>query len=504
MNDYVIIYDTTLRDGEQAPGFSMNTSKKLIVAKSLQELGVDIIEAGFPASSPGDYESVYEISRQINGPFVSALARCVKSDIEQAGKALYPAIKKEKGKIHVFIATSQIHMDKKLKKSPEQTKEMAIYGIKEARKYTPFVEFSCEDFGRTDINYTIEIVDAAIKAGATTINLPDTVGYRFPDEIEKMFRKVIQSINRDDIVFSIHAHNDLGLSTANSLYAIKGGARQVEVTVNGIGERAGNSALEEIVAAITERTDFFNGLKTRINTQLIIPTSRTLSKITGKNPQLNKAITGGNAFKHSSGIHSHGFLEDEKTYGWIDARRYGGQVELPLTARSGKHQLEAILKQKKISYNQENINEIMQRFKSIADNLDEIYDDSLVMAVRGDNQIPEYYKLIRFKTWFDNQGYADINIQYGEEISRSTAQGNGMINAIENAIHKITRTPLQIIDYSSKSVSKGGESKGIEYITIKNNGYLVRGFGISKDTIHGAAKALIDANNRMKYVLENR
>lgn len=288
MKDYVLIYDTTLRDGEQAPGFRMNSSQKLEIAKALDKLNVDIIEAGFPGSSKGDFNSVYEISKNIKRPIISGLARCVEKDIIAAGKALAPAIKRGKGKIHVFVATSDIHRNKKLKKTKEEIKQLAIYGVKKAREFTPYVEFSCEDFARTDINYTIEVVNAAIKAGATTINLPDTVGYRFPTELKKMFEQVITKINKKDIIFSIHAHNDLGLSTANAIYSILGGARQVEVTMNGIGERAGNSALEEIVAVLTERTDFFKGIKTKIKTEMIIPTSKTVSRITGKYPQLNK------------------------------------------------------------------------------------------------------------------------------------------------------------------------------------------------------------------------
>jgi 2-isopropylmalate synthase len=504
MNDYVIIYDTTLRDGEQAPGFRMNFSQKLEVAKSLEMLGVDVIEAGFPASSKGDFSSVYNISKEIRGPFISALARCVKEDISSAGEALLPAIDRGKGKIHVFIATSQIHRDKKLKKTKEEVKQMAIRGVREAKRFTPYVEFSCEDFARTDIDYTIEIVNEAINAGATTVNLPDTVGYRFPTEIKEMFEEVIERVNRDDIIFSIHAHNDLGMSVANSLYAILGGARQVEVTINGIGERAGNCALEEVVAGLIERPEFFKRLKTRINSELIVPTSRIVSRITGKSPQLNKAITGGNAFRHSSGIHSHGFLEDEKTYGWIDARRYGGKSELPLTARSGRHQLEAILKEKRIWYDPLKVNDIMVRFKDMADNLGEIYDNILVMAVRGDNEIPEYYKILEFDTSFKESGYASIRMMVGEKEFSVSSKGNGMINATENAINKITNIPLEIVDYSSQSLTKGGKSKGIESVIVRNNGYIVRGVGISDDTVYGAAKALVDANNQMKYVLENR
>lgn len=501
MNDYVTIYDTTLRDGEQAPGFRMNSSQKLEVAIALDKLGVDVIEAGFPGSSKGDFKSVYQISQRIKRPVISGLARCVEKDIIASGEALSPAIKRGKGKIHVFIATSEIHRDKKLKKTKEEVKQMAIDGVKKARNYTPYVEFSCEDFARTDLDYTIEVVNAAIKAGATTINLPDTVGYRCPTELKEMIENVIKEINRKDITFSIHAHNDLGLSTANALYAILGGARQVEVTMNGIGERAGNSALEEIVANLTERPDFFNGLKTKIKTKLIIPTSNILSRITGQYPQLNKAITGGNAFKHSSGIHTHGYMQDKKTYGWIDARRYGGKSELPLSARSGKHQVESILKEKNISYNPVDLDKIMERFKQIADKMNEVYDDALVMAVRGDREIPESYKLLNFKVWFEGkEGYSEMQINVKGERVLVTGKGNGMINAVENAINKITKNPLTIVDYSSKSLTKGSKSKGIETVIVKDNGFTVQGIGISEDTVYGAAKAFIDANNKIDYI----
>ena len=505
MEDYVIIYDTTLRDGEQAPGFRMNSKEKLEIAKVLEKLNVDIIEAGFPGSSIGDYESVNKIASEVKGPVISCLARCIETDIIAAGNALEPAIKRGKGKIHVFISTSDIHMDSKLKKTPEQVKEMAIAGVKKAKEFTDLIEFSCEDFARTNIDYTIEIVKAVVGAGATTINLPDTIGYRFPGEIEEMVSKVIRAVGKDNVIYSMHAHNDLGCATANTIHALKGGVRQVEVTINGIGERAGNTALEEIVAAVTERPDFFDGLKTRINTEMIIPVSKLVAEITGKNPQLNKSIVGGNAFKHSSGIHSDGILKKKETYEWIDPKRYGGRSEMPLTARSGSHQLKTILNKKGVKYNEDNLPQIMSRFKNMADKMDEVYDDSLIMAIRGDNAIPEYYKLISFKPWLDEAGgHAKIKVQVNGSIVEVIGQGNGMISATEQAMKKITKIPLNIINYSSKSISKGGASKGIQSIFVKNNGYTVRGIGIDDDTVMGAAIALIDASNKIRYVLEHQ
>ena len=381
---------------------------------------------------------------------------------------------------------------------------MAVNGIKKAREYTPFVEFSCEDFARTDLDYTIEIVKAAVEAGATTINLPDTVGYRFPDEIFEMVKKVIKEVGRDDVIYSMHAHNDLGCATANSLAALKAGVRQVEVTMNGIGERAGNTALEEIIAAVSERSDYFN-LKTRINTKKIVPISKLVSRIVGISPQPNKSIVGENAFRHSSGIHTHGMLKNRKTYEWIEPERYGGKSEMPLTARSGKAQVQRILDKKGIRYNGEDLDEIVERFKEIADKLNEVYDDTLVKAVRGVNEIPEYFKLLEFKAWYDSVdgGNAKIKAKVGEEEKEIIARGNGMINATQNAVNQLNGVSLNIRDYHSAAISEGGEAKGIEEFVVSNKGFYVKGTGISEDTVYGAAKALIDASNKMKFVRDN-
>ncbi len=503
MKDYIHIYDTTLRDGEQAPEFKMDSEQKLEIAQGLAALGVDTIEAGFPATSKGDFYSVRTIAEQVEGPEISGLARCVEKDIVAAGEALEPAIRRGKGKIHVFVPTSAIHRESKFGKSEDEVKQMAVSGVRKAKEFTPHVEFSCEDFARTNIGYSIEVVRAAIEAGATTINLPDTVGYAFPTELQKMFRRVIDETGKPGVTFSVHTHNDLGLATANSVYAVLGGARQVEVTMNGIGERAGNTALEEIVAVINERPDMFNGLRTGIKTELIVPTSNLVSRITGQDPQLNKAITGGNAFRHSSGIHSHGVLKDKRTYEWISPERYGGKSELPLTARSGKHQVEAILGEKGISYKPDKIGEIMERFKDIADSLNTVHDDSLVMAVRGDAEIPEFYKLVSFRSSFDGRGHAEVEILAGKERVYARGEGNGMINAVQNAIINVTGMPLKIDDYNLKSLKGGADAKAIVRVPVRNNGFEVMGTGISEDTVYAGAKALIDASNRMKYVLDN-
>jgi len=505
MDDYVIIYDTTLRDGEQAPGFRMNSSEKFEVALALEELGVDIIEAGFPGSSKGDFDSVNNIAKGIKNPVISALARCKEKDIRAAGEAIKPAIERGKGKIHVFIATSDIHIQNKLKKTKEEVIGMAVDGVKLARSYTPYVEFSPEDFTRSDLDYVVEIVNAVIDAGATTINLPDTVGVSTPEEIIEKVKYVIEHVNNPDVIYSIHPHNDLGLATANSLSALMGGCRQVECTINGIGERAGNASLEEVVAIITERSDFYK-LKTKINTEKIVGVSKLVSKITGRETPWNKAIVGQNASRHSAGIHTDGILKDSKTYEWIDPRKYGGKSEMPLTARSGSHQVIEGLNQKQIKYNPDEIDEIMQRFKQVADDTTgEVYDDSLVMAVRGDEKIPNYYELLEFNPSLDKSGaWIKMVIKVNGNSKTVFAEGNGMIDATTNAIGKFMDFPLRVEDYLSKAIGTGSDAKGEESVILRNNGYRVRGVGIDCDTVRGAAKALIDASNRMRYILENQ
>ncbi|MBN2368582.1 2-isopropylmalate synthase [Candidatus Woesearchaeota archaeon] len=504
----LIVFDTTLRDGEQAPGFWMNTDSKLKIAYALADLGVDVIEAGFPGSSKGDWNAVYKIAEEVKGPEICGLARCIEKDIVAAGTAIEPATARGKGRIHVFIATSQVHRENKLRKSKQEIIDMAVSGIELAKSYTDNIEFSCEDFGRTELEYTVEVVNAAIAAGATTINLPDTVGYRFPTEIEKMVKYVIEKTRGvgKKIIYSIHAHDDLGNASVDTLYAVGAGVRQVEVTMNGIGERAGNSALECVIAGITERPDFFPGIYTDIITEKIIPVSRLLSGITGKHPQLNNPITGRNAFRHSSGIHQDGVNKDKNTYEWISPERYGGCGEMPLTARSGQNQVKRTLDEKKIPYDPEDIGNIMARFKDYADGVDEVYDDVLVMAVRGDNAIPEYYRMDSdaFEPGIrNNQAYARMTMGRDGTEEQICGYGNGMIDAAKDAINKSTGLSLDIMGYKSVSTTTGANAEGIETVIAKNNGYTVRGVGVDCDTVRGAAKAYLDASNRMRYVLEH-
>lgn len=508
MKDKLIIFDTTLRDGNQAPGFGMNVEQKVKVAKALEELGVDIIEAGFPVSSPADYRSVYEISKVVDDSVVCGLARCHPKDIVAAGSALDPAIKRGNGKIHVFVATSPIHREKKLDKDKKEIINMAVNGVKLARNYTDKVEFSCEDFARTELDYTVEVVRAAIDAGAETINLPDTVGYRFPTEIFDMVRYVIENVDRDGIIYSVHAHNDLGQAVSNSLYALKAGARQVECTMNGIGERAGNSALEEIVASVIERPDFFENIVCRINSQLIVPTSKLVSRMYGNDPQYNKAIVGRNAFWHSSGIHQDGVGKDKTTYEWIDPVRYGGNSQMPLTSQSGKNRIMHVLEEKGIYYSLFEIDEIRDRLKSIADivNLDSdgiLYDDHLVMAARGETEIPIYYEIKKFVARIADFSAVDIGLKYQGNIIQLKGTGNGMIDATKDAINKLPDVKIDIVDYDSIALGEGSDALGQQVIIARNNGYRVRGIGVDSDTVRGAAKALIDAANRLKYVEEN-
>lgn len=501
--DKLIIYDTTLRDGEQAPGFRMNSNEKLLIAKALAELNVDIIEAGFPGSSKGDFESVKIICEEVTGPVISGLARCIEKDILACRDALMPAIARGKGKIHVFIATSNIHTENKLKKTKEEVIEMVESSVKLCKSITPLVEFSCEDFARSDLPFTMEVIKTAINAGANTINLPDTVGYRLPSEMYTMVKKVINEINNPEVIFSVHSHNDLGNATSNALYAVKAGARQIECTMNGIGERAGNTALEEVVANIIERNDYFD-VKTNINVEKIVMVSKLLSEITGRNVQWNKPIVGKNAFRHSSGIHTDGVLKNKDTYEWIDPRRYGGKSEMPLTARSGKHQLIIKLQEKGFHFELESIDEIMERFKSLADLSNEVFDDVLLMAVKGDSKIPEYYNVKDFKAWFNKgEGSCRLKLLISGEEKEIVMSGNGMINAIEKAVKELTGLSFEIVEYSSRSLTKGGTSQGIERVILCKDGFTVKGIGISNDTVEGALKALVDGCNKLKYVIQN-
>ncbi len=500
----IIIFDTTLRDGEQSSGFHMNEYEKMKIAENLAKMNVDVIEAGFPCSSPGDFTSVNTISKEIEGPVICGLSRCVEADIRSAGEALEPAIAKGKGRIHTFIATSEIHTKDKLRKSEQEIIDIAVRSIGIAGEYTDNIEFSCEDFGRSDQDYIVRIVTAAIQAGANTINLPDTVGYMLPIETRNKVKYVIDGVGSttdiSNVIFSVHNHNDLGLGTATTLAAVEAGCRQVEVTMNGIGERAGNASLEEIVAIINERMR--DTLYTDIDSSLFFETSRMIGKFTGNYPQRNKAVVGVNAFAHEAGIHQDGMIKSKGTYEWMKAERYGNSSVITFGPRSGRNALQSELKHLGIPFDKEEFNKIYENFLRIADDEKEIDDSHLIMAVTGDTAIPEKFRLTDFRADIRNQvSDAILTIEVDGKEQTSIGEGNGMIDAAVHAINKITGLSLRIKDYSSIAEEGGSDAVGIERIKVTQNSYTVIGFGTDTDTVRGAAKAFIDASNRIAYII---
>src|SRR5688572_11079454 len=384
-NDRVLIFDTTLRDGEQCPGASMNLREKLEVARQLARLKVDIIEAGFPVISEGDFAAVHAIAKEIKGPIICGLARCVPKDIDAAGEAIKPAGKR--GRIHVFLATSKIHREFKLGKAQDEILRLAVEGVKRAKSFVDNVEFSPEDASRTEPDFLAQVCKAAIAAGATTLNIPDTVGWAVPDQYAAIIANLYESIREfqtGEAIISVHCHNDLGLAVANSLAAVRAGARQVECTVNGIGERAGNAALEEIVMSLRTRTDFFGGVRTNVNTSEIVKASRLVSRMSGLVVQRSKAIVGENAFAHSSGIHQDGILKKRETYEIMNPEDVGwGKTELPLTKHSGRAAVASRLRHLGFEMKEADLNAIFAKFKEVGDKKKFVYDDDLTSLVEG-------------------------------------------------------------------------------------------------------------------------
>ncbi|MBV9464126.1 MAG: 2-isopropylmalate synthase, partial [Verrucomicrobiae bacterium] len=393
-NDQILIFDTTLRDGEQCPGGSMNLREKLEIARQLRRLNVDVIEAGFPVISDGDFEAVNRIAREIKGPIICGLARCVPKDIEAAAAALRPAGKK--ARIHVFLATSKIHREFKFNKAQDEILHLAVEGVKRARKLVDDVEFSPEDASRTEPEFLAQVTEAVIAAGATTVNIPDTTGYAVPDQFGRLIRYLYDNVRGiENAVISVHCHDDLGMAVANSLEAVRNGARQVECTVNGIGERAGNASLEEIVMAIRARSDFFEGLQTGVRTQEILKSSRLVSRMSGLMVQRNKAVVGENAFAHSSGIHQDGVLKKRQTYEIMDPKEVGwGQTELPLTKHSGRHAVAVRLKHLGFELSEKDMQTVFLRYKEIGDKKKFVYDEDLAALVEDRiAEAPEVFSL---------------------------------------------------------------------------------------------------------------
>ncbi len=495
MSDKIIIFDTTLRDGEQSPGASMNTEEKIQIALQLERLGVDVMEAGFAAASPGDFEAINLIAKECSKIKVASLARALEKDIKAAADAISPSPFK---RIHTFIATSPIHMEHKLKMAPDMVIKKAVEAVSYAKSLIDDVEFSCEDAGRSDISFLKEIVDAVIAAGASTINLPDTVGFRTPDEIAAMVSEMVKFVN-DRAVISVHNHNDLGLAVANSLAALKAGARQVECTINGLGERAGNAALEEIVMALKTRNELFGGLKTNINTKEIYATSRLVASITGIEPQPNKAIVGKNAFAHESGIHQDGMLKCAQTYEIISAEEIGAvKSDLVLGKHSGRAAFKDRLKTLGFSLNDDEINEAFSAFKELCDKKKEVFDEDIRALVSDEIiKVNEIYTLGALTTSSCSAGLASaaVSILHDDMEASDASLGNGSIDAIFKAIDRASGIKGELRDFKVISASKGKDAQAKVTVKVQFGSEMLLGHGLDVDTMMASAKAYIGALN---------
>lgn len=505
--EIVKIFDTTLRDGEQSPGASMNMEEKIQIALQLEKLQVDVIEAGFAAASPGDFEAINNIAKVIENSTVCSLARALSRDIKAAGDAIAPAKHK---RIHTFIATSPIHMQYKLQMRPDQVIQKAVEAVTYAKTFTDDVEFSCEDAGRSEMPFLKEILDAVIEAGATTLNIPDTVGYRMPDEMGAMIAELSDFVNARAII-SVHCHNDLGLATANSLASIKNGARQVECTINGLGERAGNAAMEEIVMALKTRSDFFGGIATNINTREIYPASRLVANITGIVPQPNKAIVGKNAFAHESGIHQDGVLKHQETYEIMRPEDIGleNAQTIVLGKLSGRHAFKEKIEALGYQLTEEELNHSFERFKVLADKKKEIFDDDLRAIITDEIvQVPKIYELrnLQISDCMSGIPSAAVCITHeGEEIT-DAGIGNGTMDAIFKTIDRISDIHGELRDYKVVAVTQGKDA--LAKVTVKvsfdPNLPSFTGHGLSIDTMIASAKAYISALNAFIYEKESK
>jgi 2-isopropylmalate synthase len=495
----IVIFDTTLRDGEQAPGCSMTLEEKTRVAQQLERLNVDVIEAGFAIASPGDFESVREVSRSITTPIVAALARCLEADIVSAGEALKDA---RRGRIHVFLATSSIHREHKLKKSRREVVKLAVEGIKLAKTFQNDVEYSAEDATRTEPEFLREVVEAAIDAGATTINIPDTVGYAVPAQFAETIAMLISDVgNIGQAVLSVHCHDDLGMAVANSLAAVKVGARQVECTVNGLGERAGNCSLEEVVMALATRKDFF-GAATGIVTNQIMNASRLVSSVTGVQVPPNKAIVGRNAFAHEAGIHQDGVLKKKSTYEIMRPEDIGLEAgRLVLGKHSGRHAFRARLEELGIHLTDERLERAFQEFKQLADKKKVIYDEDIEALAREEaEEAPETFKLARFHTTsgINITPTATVSVEVvGEGTKTDAAIGDGPVDAVYRAIDRITGIRCELKDYGVRAVTSGKDAMGEVALEVAANGFTERGRAAKTDIIEASAVAYLAAVNRL-------
>ncbi|MBF0289533.1 MAG: 2-isopropylmalate synthase [SAR324 cluster bacterium] len=494
----VRIFDTTLRDGEQSPGCSMSTAEKLVMAKQLARLGVDTIEAGFANSSGEDFESIRMIGQEVEGPMIVSLARARKDDIDRSAEALQGATN---WGIHTFIASSPLHMKHKLQMDPGEVLKAAVKAVEHAKQYTSNVEFSAEDASRSEPTFLVELFSAAVKAGATILNIPDTVGYTMPDEIYQLVARLKNEVYQSDqVMFSVHCHNDLGMAVANSLAALRAGARQVECTVNGIGERAGNAALEEIVMSLATRQQYYN-LTCNVIGEQIYPSSRLLSQITGASVQPNKAIVGANAFAHEAGIHQDGVLKNALTYEIMTPQSVGIQENnLVLGKHSGRHALANRLESRGFYLNEEELNEVFEKFKHLADRKKQIFDEDLdVIVTQGVRQQQDDYILDSLTVSSGTHMIPTATVGmiiHGERIKKA-AFGDGPVDAALNTIKEITNIDCRLIAYSVKSITGGTDAQGKVSVTIEKDGMRITGRGADTDIVTASALAFINSINRL-------
>lgn len=499
MSDRLYIFDTTLRDGEQVPGCQLNTVEKIQVARQLEALGVDVIEAGFPVSSPGDFNSVVEISKAVTWPTICALTRAVEKDIDAAAEALQYAKRK---RIHTGIGTSESHIRYKFNSTPEEIIERAVRAVKYAKRYVEDVEFYAEDAGRTDNEYLARVIDAVTKAGATVCNIPDTTGFRLPGEYQEKIAYLYEHVDAfaaGKSILSTHCHNDLGMATANTVAGVLGGARQVEVTINGIGERAGNTSLEEVAMIFKTHPDL--GIDTNINTTKIYPTSRLVSSLMNMPVQPNKAVVGKNAFAHSSGIHQDGVLKNASTYEIMDPKTVGiDDNAIVLTARSGHAALKHRLEVNGVEVSAERLDQLYQDFLALADKKKEVTDDDLLVLAGADRSAQHNVKLsyLQVTTGKGVRSVASIGLLVGKELFEASSTGNGPVDAAIRALKVIIKREMTLKEFTIQAISKGSDDMGKVHMQVEYDGHLYYGFGANTDIVTASVEAYIDCINKFK------